>query len=161
MIIRILAWAYLALLIQWSGVMADADFLDVRTRLKKNHSDRKGGAVDKYFRAWKCYLNAGAHTNGVSQMSLRSLSIYCCPFLRILTTWIRFHAHYDGRFADKQVGKHKQLDHLTTLMQTFLHTMADIGAETWIMHGTLLGWWWNQKVRSQIPHGTNTLPWSC
>jgi hypothetical protein len=32
-------------------------------------------------------------------------------------------------------------------MQTFLSTMADIGAETWIMHGTLLGWWWNQKVR--------------
>lgn len=31
-------------------------------------------------------------------------------------------------------------------MQTFLSTMADIGAETWIMHGTLLGWWWNQKV---------------
>jgi hypothetical protein len=31
-------------------------------------------------------------------------------------------------------------------MQTFLSTMADIGAETWIMHGTLLGWWWNQKI---------------
>ena len=31
-------------------------------------------------------------------------------------------------------------------MQTFLATMADIGAETWIMHGTLLGWWWNQKI---------------
>jgi hypothetical protein len=31
--------------------MADADFLDVRTRLEKNYSDRKGGAVDKYFRA--------------------------------------------------------------------------------------------------------------
>jgi phosphorylcholine metabolism protein LicD len=24
--------------------------------------------------------------------------------------------------------------------------MRDIGAETWIMHGTLLGWWWNQKI---------------
>jgi phosphorylcholine metabolism protein LicD len=24
--------------------------------------------------------------------------------------------------------------------------MADIGAETWIMHGSLLGWWWNQKI---------------
>jgi len=31
-------------------------------------------------------------------------------------------------------------------MQTFLSTMTDIGAETWIMHGTLLGWWWNQKI---------------
>ena len=24
--------------------------------------------------------------------------------------------------------------------------MNDIGAETWIMHGSLLGWWWNGKV---------------
>jgi hypothetical protein len=33
-----------------SGVAADADFLDVRTRLEKNHSGNKGDAVDKYFR---------------------------------------------------------------------------------------------------------------
>jgi LicD family len=39
-------------------------------------------------------------------------------------------------------------------MQTFLYTMADIGAETWIMHGTLLGWWWNQKVRIVCPWPT-------
>ncbi|KAK3173784.1 hypothetical protein OEA41_007116 [Lepraria neglecta] len=24
--------------------------------------------------------------------------------------------------------------------------MADLGAETWIIHGTLLGWWWNRKI---------------
>jgi hypothetical protein len=24
--------------------------------------------------------------------------------------------------------------------------MADLGAETWIMHGSLLAWWWNQKI---------------
>lgn len=57
-----------------------------------------------------------------------------------------FHPHYDGRFAAAQIGKEERLPHLTALMQTFLSTMADIGAETWIMHGTLLGWWWNQKI---------------
>jgi len=57
-----------------------------------------------------------------------------------------FHPHYDGRFAQTQIGKEERLPHLTALMQTFLATMADIGAETWIMHGTLLGWWWNQKI---------------
>ena len=31
-------------------------------------------------------------------------------------------------------------------MQTYLSTMNDIGAETWIMHGSLLGWWWNRKI---------------
>ena len=24
--------------------------------------------------------------------------------------------------------------------------MSDLGVETWVVHGTLLGWWWNQKV---------------
>jgi hypothetical protein len=32
-------------------------------------------------------------------------------------------------------------------MQTYLATIADIGVETWLMHGSLLGWWWNKKVR--------------
>lgn len=31
-------------------------------------------------------------------------------------------------------------------MQAYLSTMADLGVDTWIMHGTLLGWWWNRKV---------------
>ncbi|KAF2469015.1 uncharacterized protein BDR25DRAFT_50386 [Lindgomyces ingoldianus] len=31
-------------------------------------------------------------------------------------------------------------------MRTYLSTMHDIGAETWIMHGSLLGWWWNRKI---------------
>lgn len=57
-----------------------------------------------------------------------------------------FHPHYDGRFAGRQIGKDDKLLHLTALMQTFLSTMTDIGAETWIMHGTLLGWWWNQRI---------------
>lgn len=25
--------------------------------------------------------------------------------------------------------------------------MDELDVETWIMHGTLLAWWWNQKVR--------------
>lgn len=57
-----------------------------------------------------------------------------------------FHSHYDGRFANREVSNEVRLDHLTTLIRTFLATMGDIGAETWIMHGTLLGWWWNEKI---------------
>jgi len=33
-----------------------------------------------------------------------------------------------------------------SMLQTYLSTMNDIGAETWIMHGSLLGWWWNRKI---------------
>lgn len=36
--------------------------------------------------------------------------------------------------------------YLTAIIRTYLATMNDLGVETWIMHGTLLGWWWNQKA---------------
>jgi len=57
-----------------------------------------------------------------------------------------FHPHYDGRFTDHQLSYDEKNTHLTALMKTYLSTMADIGAETWIMHGTLMGWWWNRKI---------------
>ncbi|KAK5122902.1 hypothetical protein LTR85_003467 [Meristemomyces frigidus] len=57
-----------------------------------------------------------------------------------------FHQHYDGRFADKKLNYDDRRKHLTALIQTYLSSMNDIGAETWIMHGSLLGWWWNRKI---------------
>ncbi|KAF2723543.1 hypothetical protein K431DRAFT_319011 [Polychaeton citri CBS 116435] len=60
-----------------------------------------------------------------------------------------FHPHYDGRFASKPLPYKEKLEHLRPLIQTYLSTMNDIGAETWIMHGTLIGWYWNRK----------TMPW--
>ena len=36
------------------------------------------------------------------------------------------------------------------MVRAFMSTMRDIGAETWIMHGTLLGWWWNAKVNPAL-----------
>ncbi|TLD23484.1 putative mannosylphosphorylation protein [Venturia nashicola] len=57
-----------------------------------------------------------------------------------------FHPHYDGRFAAQVLPDSERKIILTNLMQTYLSTMNDIGAETWIMHGSLLGWWWNRKI---------------
>lgn len=57
-----------------------------------------------------------------------------------------FHPHYDGRFAEKELDYHSQRRALENLAQTYLKTFADIGVETWLMHGTLLGWWWNKRV---------------
>ena len=57
-----------------------------------------------------------------------------------------FHPHYDGRFGDKVLEAQERLPHLTDLIRTFLATAADIGVEVWLMHGSLLGWWWNQKI---------------
>jgi hypothetical protein len=33
-------------------------------------------------------------------------------------------------------------------MQTYLATFRDLGIQTWLMHGSLLGWWWGKKVRA-------------
>lgn len=51
-----------------------------------------------------------------------------------------------SRFADHVLGEDEQKEALKNLLQTYLATMSDIGVQTWLMHGTLLGWWWNKKV---------------
>jgi len=97
-------------LLFFEAAYADADFLDVRTKLERDRSGKRGDPKDKYF-----------HES-------------------------TFHSHYDGRFADKEISEDVRLSHLTALIRTFLATMSDIGAEAWIMHGTLLGWWWNERI---------------
>ncbi|KAI9802451.1 MAG: hypothetical protein M1825_002836 [Sarcosagium campestre] len=57
-----------------------------------------------------------------------------------------FHPHYDGRFAERPWPYKEAHDHLIVLTKCYLATMASVGAETWINHGSLLGWWWNQKI---------------
>ncbi|KAI9699243.1 MAG: hypothetical protein M1820_007215 [Bogoriella megaspora] len=90
-----------------------ADFWQVRTHLKKDHSTAEEDLEvhpSKYF-----------HES-------------------------RFHPHYDGRFTDKPLLYEHRGPHLTALIQTYLSTMSSLGAETWLMHGSLLGWWWNKKL---------------
>ena len=57
-----------------------------------------------------------------------------------------FHPHYDGRFADKQLDEAERRPTLRTMIRAYLSTMADLGAETWVAHGSLLGWWWNRQI---------------
>lgn len=57
-----------------------------------------------------------------------------------------FHLHYDGRFAEKALPYEEQKNALKNLVQTYLTTFSDLGIETWLMHGSLLGWWWGQKI---------------
>jgi hypothetical protein len=56
-----------------------------------------------------------------------------------------FNQHYDGRFGAKALSDEERPVHLRALIQTYLSTMHDIGIETWLAHGTLLGWYWNRK----------------
>lgn len=57
-----------------------------------------------------------------------------------------FDPHYDGRFADHTIPYAERKRVLSNLITSYLATFADIGVETWLMHGSLLGWWWNKKI---------------
>jgi hypothetical protein len=57
-----------------------------------------------------------------------------------------FSRHYDGRFGAKALSEEDRRSHLTVLIQTYLSSMRDLGMETWLAHGTLLGWYWNRKI---------------
>ncbi|KAK3996804.1 LicD family-domain-containing protein [Cladorrhinum sp. PSN332] len=57
-----------------------------------------------------------------------------------------FHARYDSRFAEKQLDYEEQKWSLKNLTHYYLATLTSIGIETWLMHNTLLGWWWEKQI---------------
>ncbi|PLB43597.1 hypothetical protein P170DRAFT_369031 [Aspergillus steynii IBT 23096] len=54
--------------------------------------------------------------------------------------------HYDTRFFTEPVPDEERSQTLTHMIRAYLNFFDDNGLETWIAHGTLLGWWWNGKV---------------
>jgi hypothetical protein len=54
--------------------------------------------------------------------------------------------HYDERFFKKVVSYDDRTDTLHHMIRAYLGFMQEAGIETWIAHGTLLGWWWNGKM---------------
>ncbi|KAL4873728.1 hypothetical protein BDV12DRAFT_159494 [Aspergillus spectabilis] len=56
------------------------------------------------------------------------------------------HAHYDSRFFKEPVPKEQRSQVLTHIIHSYFEYFNDHGLETWIAHGTLLGWWWNGKI---------------
>jgi hypothetical protein len=54
--------------------------------------------------------------------------------------------HYDTRYFHSLVSLEERTETLTHMVRAYLTTFQKLGLETWIAHGTLLGWWWNGKV---------------
>ncbi|EFX06535.1 mannosylphosphate transferase [Grosmannia clavigera kw1407] len=54
--------------------------------------------------------------------------------------------HYDKRYYHGLIayGEHQAI--LQHLIRSYLLTSRSLGIETWIAHGTLLGWWWNGRI---------------
>ena len=58
--------------------------------------------------------------------------------------------HYDTRFYKGLLSYEEKRDTQVHMMRAYLDTFREKGIETWIAHGTLLGWWWNGKVGSSL-----------
>ncbi|KAI9813907.1 MAG: hypothetical protein M1832_006054 [Thelocarpon impressellum] len=54
--------------------------------------------------------------------------------------------HYDDRFFRGQVHDAEREETLHHMIRAYLHIFRAKGIETWIAHGSLLGWWWNGKM---------------
>ncbi|KAF2397145.1 hypothetical protein EJ06DRAFT_162688 [Trichodelitschia bisporula] len=54
--------------------------------------------------------------------------------------------HYDTRYFKEVVSYEERTDTLHHMMRAYLEYFREAGLETWIAHGTLLGWWWNGKL---------------
>ena len=54
--------------------------------------------------------------------------------------------HYDARFFKRVVSSAEREVTLQHMIRAYLNTFREKGIETWIAHGTLLGWWWNGRM---------------
>jgi phosphorylcholine metabolism protein LicD len=71
--------------------------------------------------------------------------------------------HYDVRFFHDEVAYGEHTEVLRNLIRSYLQVLGSVGAETWLAHGTLLGWWWNGQIMPwdydidvQVSHDTLT-----
>jgi hypothetical protein len=55
--------------------------------------------------------------------------------------------HYDKRYFHGVVTDEERTDTQSHMVRAYLNFFREKELDTWIAHGTLLGWWWNGKVR--------------
>ncbi|CZR55726.1 related to mannosylphosphorylation protein MNN4, partial [Phialocephala subalpina] len=56
-------------------------------------------------------------------------------------------SHSDSRFAPAKALSIDEIRRtLTLLLRSYINTMDILEIETWIAHGTLLGWYWGRKI---------------
>jgi len=72
--------------------------------------------------------------------------------------------HYDARYFKGLVAYDEHRRTLRHLIRSYLSTFDNLGIETWLAHGTLLGWWWNGRIMPwdydlDVQVSTATLYW--
>lgn len=54
--------------------------------------------------------------------------------------------HYDVRFFKNEIGYQEHRYVLRDAIRSYLEVLNSHNVETWLAHGTLLGWWWNGQI---------------
>jgi hypothetical protein len=54
--------------------------------------------------------------------------------------------HYDARYFKGLVNYEEHRPALRHLIRSYLTVLRRLGVETWLAHGTLLGWYWNGQI---------------
>lgn len=54
--------------------------------------------------------------------------------------------HYDKRYFHGVVSDEERGDTQQHMVRAYLNFFRENDLDTWIAHGTLLGWWWNGQV---------------
>ncbi|TQS33401.1 hypothetical protein Golomagni_06255 [Golovinomyces magnicellulatus] len=72
--------------------------------------------------------------------------------------------HYDKRFFKDEVAYEEHRFVLRDLIRSYLSTLREYRVETWLAHGTLLGWWWNGQIMPwdydlDVQVSNNTMYW--
>ncbi|KAI0472428.1 LicD family-domain-containing protein [Xylaria cf. heliscus] len=60
--------------------------------------------------------------------------------------WDAESGHYDARYFRGKVPYEQHRPALRHLVRSYLTTFRALGVETWLAHGSLLGWWWNGRI---------------
>jgi hypothetical protein len=60
--------------------------------------------------------------------------------------WDAESGHYDARYFQGKVPYEEHRPALQHLIRSYLMTLRELGVETWLAHGSLLGWWWNGRI---------------
>ncbi|EFY92442.1 mannosylphosphate transferase [Metarhizium acridum CQMa 102] len=54
--------------------------------------------------------------------------------------------HYDTRYFQKELKADERQTVLEDLIRSYLNVTNHYGIETWLAHGTLMGWWWGGRI---------------
>ncbi|KAK6341018.1 hypothetical protein TWF696_009329 [Orbilia brochopaga] len=54
--------------------------------------------------------------------------------------------HYDKRYFRRFIEEKQRNQHLKYLIRAWLEWTQKQNIETWLAHGTLLGWWWSSEI---------------